>query len=79
VARVLFFGRLRDITGAAEIEIDADTLSALRGELMRTNPALGEALAAPGVSVAIDKVICRADSPLTRASEVAFMPPLSGG
>jgi sulfur-carrier protein len=79
VARVLFFGRLRDMAGAAEIELEGGSLSELRARLGVDNAALGEALSAPGVSVAVDKVVRRDDARLTPASEVAFMPPLSGG
>lgn len=79
MARVLFLGRLRDVAGAREIEIAASSLSALRHSLARDNAALAEALAAPGVLIAVDKAVQRGDVALNDASEVAFMPPLSGG
>lgn len=79
MARVLLFGRLADIAGWRETTIEADSLSDLRDTLTATDAALGEALAGPGVQAAVDKVIVRADAPLTVASEVAFLPPMSGG
>lgn len=79
VARVLFFGRFRDITGVTEMQLEAPTLSALRARLVAQHPALAEALSASGVVVAVDKIIRHHDIDLTAASEVAFMPPLSGG
>jgi molybdopterin synthase sulfur carrier subunit len=79
MARVLFFGRLRDIAGESMAEHDADRLSTLRARLRSTNPALGEAIDSPSVNVAVDKQIRRDDAALTKTSEVAFMPPFSGG
>mgnify|MGYP002622832065 FL=1 len=80
MAHVLFFGRLRDIAGAGEIAVeDTRSLSALRARLAAENAALGDALAAPGVIVAVDKAIRHDDAALTDDSEVAFMRPLSGG
>jgi molybdopterin synthase sulfur carrier subunit len=79
MARVLLFGRLADIAGWRETTIVADSLSDLRDSLTATDAALGEALAGPGVQAAVDKVIVRGDTPLTAASEVAFLPPMSGG
>lgn len=79
MARVLLFGRLADVAGWRETEIEADSLHALRDTLTATDSALGEALAGPGVQAAVDKAIVRADVALTAASEVAFLPPMSGG
>ena len=36
-------------------------------------------LDAPGANVAVDRVIVRGDTPLSATSEVAFLPPMSGG
>ncbi|MDO8295757.1 MAG: MoaD/ThiS family protein [Caulobacter sp.] len=79
MARVLLFGRLADVAGWRERMIEADSLSALRVALARGDGVLGEALAGPGVQAAIDKTIVRGDAALTPASEVAFLPPMSGG
>lgn len=79
MARVLLFGRLADIAGWREAEIEAASLQALRDALTATDSALGEALAGPGVQAAVDKAMVRGDHILTAASEVAFLPPMSGG
>ena len=79
MARVLLFGRLADLAGWRDSEIEAVSLSALRAALTATDSALGEALAGPGVQAAVDKVLVRADVALTAGSEVAFLPPMSGG
>ena len=79
MARVLLFGRLADIAGWRDAQIEASSLSGLRDTLTATDAALGEALAGPGVQAAVDKVIVRTDVALTAGSEVAFLPPMSGG
>lgn len=79
--RVLFFGRLRDLAGAAELEVAAapETLAELRVLVSADNPRLAEALAEPSTRVAIDRAFAAGDAPTASAREVAFMPPLSGG
>lgn len=79
MARVLLFGRLSDIAGWRERAIEAPSLSALRTRLAGEDAGLGEALGGPGVQVALDQVIVRGDAPLNAATEVAFLPPMSGG
>lgn len=79
MARVLLFGPLRDLAGWRERELAATSLAELRRALGAEDPALAEALAAPGVQVALDQAIVRGDAALTAAAEVAFLPPMSGG
>lgn len=79
MARVLLFGRLADQAGWRDRRIEAGDLSALRAALAADDPDLGEALAGPGVQVAVDKAIVRGEAALTAATEVAFLPPMSGG
>ena len=79
MAKVLLFGRLRDVAGWRERQIESPFLSALRARLAEDDPALGEALGGRGVQVALDQVIVRGDAPLNAGTEVAFLPPMSGG
>ena len=79
MARVLLFGPLRDVAGWRERQIESPTLSALRALLAGEDPVLGEALGGKGVQVAIDQALVRGEASLTAASEVAFLPPMSGG
>jgi molybdopterin synthase sulfur carrier subunit len=79
MARVLLFGPLCDLAGWRERELAATSLSELRGILAADDPALGAALAGVGVQVALDQAIVRGEAMLTVASEVAFLPPMSGG
>jgi molybdopterin synthase sulfur carrier subunit len=79
LARVLLFGPLRDLAGWREREIVAGSLAELRAALGAEDAALGEALAASGVQVALNQAIVRGDALLAAGAEVAFLPPMSGG
>ena len=79
MARVLLFGRLSDVAGWRSRDIDSPALEALRDLLAGEVEALAEALAAPGVQIALDQAIMRGDAALSARSEVAFLPPMSGG
>ena len=78
MARVLLFGRFADIAGWREKTYDAASLAELRG-LLGEDPRLMQALAGPSTQVAVDKALVRGEIVLTAASEVAFLPPMSGG
>ena len=78
MARVLLFGRLADVAGWRERTVEGASLADLRAALS-ADPDLAEALAGKGVQVAVDRAIVRGEAALTAASEVAFMPPMSGG
>jgi molybdopterin synthase sulfur carrier subunit len=79
MARVLLFGRLADQAGWRDRSVEAVSLAALREVLTADDPGLGEALSGPGVQVAVDKAIVRGEAALAAATEVAFLPPMSGG
>lgn len=72
MAKVLLFGRLADLAGWRERAIEAPTLAALKA-------LLADIVDAPGVNAAVDHAIVRGDVSLCAASEVAFLPPMSGG
>ena len=79
MARVLLFGRLADVAGWRERAVPGETLSAVRAALSSASDQLAEALSGKGVQAAVDQVIVRGDAALTPGSEVAFLPPMSGG
>jgi molybdopterin synthase sulfur carrier subunit len=81
VARVLLFGRLRDIAGWRERSFDPapERLFALKAMIRRVDTALADALDGPGVQAAVDKALVRGDVMLRPGAEVAFLPPMSGG
>lgn len=79
--RVLLFGALADVAGWRErtLEKGPATLGEIRELVTRDDPALGEALARPGVRAAIDRVIAVGDAMAPAGAEIAFMPVMSGG
>lgn len=79
MARVLMFGRLQEVAGWREREIEAGSLDALRAVLAAEDAALGEWLTGPGVFAVVDKQMMRGDRSLSATTEVAFIPPVSGG
>jgi len=79
MARVLLFGPLRDLAGWRERDIDASNLGELKALLAGEDARLGEALDGRGVQVAVDQAITRGAVALSAGSEVAFLPPMSGG
>ncbi len=81
MARVLLFGRLRDLAGWRERRFTPApaSLAALKAMIRLQDEALADALDGPGVQAAVDKVLARGDAALAAGSEVAFLPPMSGG
>jgi molybdopterin synthase sulfur carrier subunit len=79
MARVLMFGKLADLAGWRERVVAAGSLAALTAVLSAEDVALAEALAAPGVQVALDQQLIRGDATIHEGSEVAYLPPMSGG
>ena len=75
---VLYFASLRDAAGVASeaVESDATDLQALYGELRARH---GLALPVDGLRVATDGAFARWSDGLREGSEVAFIPPVSGG
>ncbi|MEO0449901.1 MAG: molybdopterin converting factor subunit 1 [Pseudomonadota bacterium] len=82
MTKILYFGRLSDVTGTAEERLDlpdhVETAGALRSWLDLRFEAKG-ALLEPSVRIAVDSEIIFDDEPLTQANEIAFMPPVGGG
>lgn len=83
MARLMFFGSLGDQLGARELtrEVPAAgmTVAELLAALAAERPELAEALAQRSLRVAVDQVIVGPEARLGPRSEVALMPPFSGG
>jgi molybdopterin synthase sulfur carrier subunit len=80
MARVLLFGALRDLAGWREqIFEGVSDLTSLRSDIARLYPDLAEAISGPGVQFAVDKALVRGNVSLSAQTEVAFLPPMSGG
>lgn len=79
MARILFFGRLRDAVGAAAMEAElpegASDSESVRAWLGRDHPALLD----PSVRVAVNAEIDHGNAPIGDGDEIAFLPPMSGG
>ncbi len=80
--KVIYFGRLSDVTGTGEEMLDIpdgiSTAGALRNWLDLRFEAEG-ALLEPTVRIAINSEISFDETPIGNASEIAFMPPVGGG
>lgn len=75
---VLYFASLRDAAGAADERVDtaAEDLRALYDELRARH---GFSLPAERLRVAVDGAFAHWDDAPREGSEVAFIPPVSGG
>ena len=80
--KILYFGRLSDVTGTSEemlnIPPEIETAGALREWLDLRFDASG-ALLDPTVRIAINSEITFDTAPGSNAAEIAFMPPVGGG
>jgi sulfur-carrier protein len=78
--KVLFFGRLKELTGHAEDSIefaDAATIEQLFAHYSARNPELGKYRSS--VVASRNQEFAAWDTPLRSGDEVAFLPPVSGG
>ena len=73
---IILFGQLRDIAGSNRITVDAITdTNELKKELHLKYPGFANTKYA----IAIDKKIISKTVPLNAESEIALLPPFSGG
>lgn len=79
MARVLLFGRFADAAGWRERDLPARRLSDLTRALTEADAILAEAMARPGLQVAVNQAIVRGDPDLAPSDEVAYLPAMSGG
>jgi molybdopterin converting factor subunit 1 len=79
VARLLFFGRLRDSVGTgdrtAALPDDVRDTDAVRAWLGTEHPALLDS----SVRIAVNAEIRAGSAPVADGDEIAFLPPMSGG
>jgi molybdopterin synthase sulfur carrier subunit len=81
-AHVLFFGKVADRVGRARevlIPRGGCSLRQLRALLCDTIEGASEALAEPGLRMAVDQVLTTEDAWVTPGREVAFFSVFSGG
>jgi len=75
---VLYFASLRDAAGTGEDTVDTEAAS-LRALYDQLRGRHGFALPAERLRVAVDGAFAHWDDALADGSEVAFIPPVSGG
>ncbi|MEI7762719.1 MAG: MoaD/ThiS family protein [Comamonadaceae bacterium] len=79
---IRYFASIREAVGVAaeSVETSADTLAALRDELIALDAAHAQALArGRALRMALNQVMCRESVSLLDGAEVAFFPPVTGG
>lgn len=72
---VLAFAQARDLFGFGRREVECDPAETPRALLLRLNPGADLSL----LRVALDCEFADWDQPLGKASEMAIIPPVSGG
>ncbi|MEE2855781.1 MAG: MoaD/ThiS family protein [Planctomycetota bacterium] len=78
--KVLLFASLRDLVGSEKIEVELEegaSVKDLIGAISVKYPILGERL--PSTRVAVDDRFSTESDPIEANSEVALIPPVSGG
>ncbi|MDG1818839.1 MAG: MoaD/ThiS family protein [Porticoccaceae bacterium] len=77
--KLLFFGRLGDFAKQVPATIQASTPAEIRERLNADYPDLVKELCQPQVLVSVNQMIVSWEQPLAAGSEVAFLPPVTGG
>ncbi len=77
---VLFFARLKDQIGQAELQLEDELAGKTVAELQQVLIAQGmDALEDSSIRIALNQNFCAADTIVKPGDEVAFMPPVTGG
>jgi molybdopterin synthase sulfur carrier subunit len=77
---ILFFARLKDQIGQAELQLGDDMAGKTLAELQQELIAQGmTALQDDSIRIALNQNFCNADAIVKAGDEVAFMPPVTGG
>lgn len=80
--KILYFGRLADVTGMPEESVEIPSSVETAGDLRKWLDVRFDAngvLLDPSVRIAIDSEIIFDGAGLKTAGEIAFMPPVGGG
>jgi molybdopterin synthase sulfur carrier subunit len=77
---VLFFARLKDQIGQAELQLGNEFSGKTAAELQQALIAQGMlALQDSSIRIALNQNFCAADAVIKDGDEIAFMPPVTGG
>ena len=82
--KVLFFARLREELGSAQLELEIEGVATTVAEIIdRLTVEGGErwsrALGAANLVIAVNQRVCSADEVLRDGDELAIFPPVTGG
>ena len=80
--KVKYFASIREAVGQGSetLQTRAETLAALRDELIARGEPYASALArGRSVRMALDQAMCEESAALRDGAEVAFFPPVTGG
>ena len=74
--KILFFGQLAETTGVTELELPAiESTDALRSHLLQLFPQLANSTFA----IALNQTVVQSNAAIPPHSEIALLPPFSGG
>ncbi len=77
---VLFFARLREALGTAEVTLNfTGTVAELKEKLIADNGDAWQALNGENILCAVNQAVVRPHSLVEEGDEVAFYPPVTGG
>lgn len=83
MAKILFFGPLREVMGVKELQLDFKHTPVLRSDMVNQlaegQETVLEALGSASVRIIADNAIVADDFDLSESDEIAFLPPMSGG
>lgn len=77
--RVLFFARVREALGIAELELEAADLDTLQRDLQARGEPFSSVLAESNLLTAVNHELVHGNRDLAPGDEVAFYPPVTGG
>ncbi|HCM05476.1 MAG TPA: molybdopterin converting factor subunit 1 [Oceanospirillales bacterium] len=77
---VLFFARLKDQIGQADIQLENNVAGKTVAEIQQQLIEQGmTALQDDSIRIALNQTFCSGDAVIKAGDEVAFMPPVTGG
>ncbi|MDF1645351.1 MAG: molybdopterin converting factor subunit 1 [Pseudomonadales bacterium] len=81
--KVLFFARIRDQVGCAELDVElpdmVDNIDGLTGVIKAQGAAFEEALSDPNLLIAVNQEMAGGQTTVEDGDEIAYFPPVTGG
>ncbi|MEP4484718.1 MAG: MoaD/ThiS family protein [Halioglobus sp.] len=80
MVKVVFFARIREQLGCAELDAEVSSLATLLATLKQRGELWSRVLSEPNLICAVNQVVFDGDDrQLQEGDEVAFFPPVTGG